>query len=300
MAQFRSPRKMLRQLLSSPGIIMAPGAYDCLTARIIEGAGFPAVYMTGAGTSVARLGYPDLGLATMTEMVANAANIVSVVNVPVIADADTGYGGVLNVQRTVRQYEQAGVAAIHIEDQESPKRCGHLDDKRVIPTAEMVQKIRAAVDARRDDDFVIIVRTDALAVTDWDDTMRRCEAYVAAGAEVLFVEAIRSADEARRVTSNFGVPLLYNFVETGKSPLIPAGELEALGFKLVIFPGSAFMLVCKAVEELMGRLKQQGTTADFMGRMVSLNESFEMVGLSDMLAQDAKYAGYVVAATEHA
>ena len=300
MAQFRSPRKMLRQLLSSPGIIMAPGAYDCLTARIIEGAGFPAVYMTGAGTSVARLGYPDLGLATMTEMVANAANIVSVVNVPVIADADTGYGGVLNVQRTVRQYEQAGVAAIHIEDQESPKRCGHLDDKRVIPTAEMVQKIRAAVDARRDDDFVIIVRTDALAVTDWDDTMRRCEAYVESGAEVLFVEAIRSADEARRVTSNFGVPLLYNFVETGKSPLIPAGELEALGFKLVIFPGSAFMLVCKAVEELMGRLKQQGTTADFMGRMVSLNESFEMVGLSDMLAQDAKYAGYVVAATEHA
>ena len=256
--------------------------------------------MTGAWTSVARLGYPDLGLATMTEMVANAANIVSVVNVPVIADADTGYGGVLNVQRTVRQYEQAGVAAIHIEDQESPKRCGHLDDKRVIPTAEMVQKIRAAVDARRDDDFVIIVRTDALAVTDWDDTMRRCEAYVAAGAEVLFVEAIRSADEARRVTSNFGVPLLYNFVETGKSPLIPAGELEALGFKLVIFPGSAFMLVCKAVEELMGRLKQQGTTADFMDRMVSLNESFEMVGLSDMLAQDAKYAGYVVAATEHA
>ena len=300
MAQFRSPRKMLRQLLSSPGIIMAPGAYDCLTARIIEGAGFPAVYMTGAGTSVARLGYPDLGLATMTEMVANAANIVSVVNVPVIADADTGYGGVLNVQRTVRQYEQAGVAAIHIEDQESPKRCGHLDDKRVIPTAEMVQKIRAAVDARRDDDFVIIVRTDALAVTDWDDTMRRCEAYVESGAEVLFVEAIRSADEARRVTSNFGVPLLYNFVETGKSPLIPAGELEALGFKLVIFPGSAFMLVCKAVEELMGRLKQQGTTADFMDRMVSLNESFEMVGLSDMLAQDAKYAGYVVAATEHA
>jgi methylisocitrate lyase len=290
MTEVHTPRKRFRQLLSERGIIMAPGAYDCLTAKIIEQAGFPAVYMTGAGTSVARLGYPDLGLATMTEMVANAANIVSVVDVPVIADADTGYGGVLNVQRTVRQYEQAGVAAIHIEDQESPKRCGHLDDKRVIPTAEMVQKIRAAVDARRDEDFVIIVRTDALAVTDWDDTMRRCEAYVEAGAEVLFVEALRSAEEARRVTSNFGVPLLYNFVETGKSPLIPADELEALGFKLVIFPGSAFMLVCKAVEELMGRLKQQGTTVDFMDRMASLNQSFEMVGLSDMLAQDAKYA----------
>ena len=193
MTDAQTPRKTLRRLLSEPGIIVAPGAYDCLTAKIIQGAGFPAVYMTGAGTSVARLGYPDLGLATMTEMVANAANIVSVVDVPVIADADTGYGGILNVQRTVRQYEQAGVAAIHIEDQESPKRCGHLDDKRVIPTAEMVQKIRAAVDARRDEDFVIIVRTDALAVTDWDDTMRRCEAYVEAGAEVLFVEAIRSA-----------------------------------------------------------------------------------------------------------
>ena len=295
-----TPRKTLRRLLSEPGIVVAPGAYDCLTAKIIQGAGFPAVYMTGAGTSVARLGYPDLGLATMTEMVANAANIVSVVDVPVIADADTGYGGILNVQRTVRQYEQAGVSAIHIEDQESPKRCGHLDDKRVIPTAEMVQKIQAAVDARRDEDFVIIVRTDALAVTDWDDTMRRCEAYVEAGAEVLFVEAIRSADEARRVTSSFGVPLLYNFVETGKSPLIPAGELEALGFKLVIFPGSAFMLVCKAVEELMGQLKQRGTTVDFMDKMASLNESFEMVGLSDMLAQDAKYAGYVVATVEHA
>jgi 2-methylisocitrate lyase-like PEP mutase family enzyme len=247
--------------------------------------------MTGAGTSVARLGYPDLGLATMTEMVANAANIAAVVDVPVIADADTGYGGVLNVQRTVRQYEQAGVAAIHIEDQETPKRCGHLDDKRVIPVEDMVRKIRAAVDARRDEDFVIIVRTDALAVTDWDDTMRRCDAYVEAGADVLFVEALRSTEEAQRVTSNFNVPLLYNFVETGKSPLIPAAELESLGFKLVIYPGSAFMVVCKAVADLMGELKQKGTTAHLMDEMSSLRQCFEMVGLSDMLVQDARYAG---------
>ena len=278
-----------RQMLREPGIIMVPGAYDCLTARIIQQAGFPAVYMTGAGTSVARLGYPDLGLATMTEMVANAANIAAAVEVPVIADADTGYGGVLNVQRTVREYERAGVAAIHIEDQESPKRCGHLDDKRVIPVEDMVRKVRAAVDARSDDDFTIIVRTDALAVTDWDDTMRRCQAYVEAGADVLFVEALRSHEEAKRVTSNFDVPLLYNYVESGKSPLIPAAELERLGFKLVLFPGSAFMVVCRAVGDLMRELKQQGTTAHLLEGMASLQQCFELVGISDMLAQAARY-----------
>ena len=161
-----------RQLLAEPGIITAPGAYDCLTAAIIEKAGFPAVYMTGAGTSVARIGYPDLALATATEMQANAAAISATVNVPVIADADTGYGGTMNVRRTIREYERTGVAAIHIEDQQFPKRCGHLEDKRVVSIDEMVQKIRAAVDARTDEDFTIIVRTDALAVTGWDDTLR--------------------------------------------------------------------------------------------------------------------------------
>ena len=154
-----------RQLLNSPGIIQAPGAYDCLTAKLIENAGFPAVYMTGAGTSVTQLGRPDLGLASMTEMVANAATMTDILDVPLIADADTGYGGVLNVRRTVRQYERAGVAAIHIEDQEMPKRCGHLDDKKIVSTEDMVQKIQAAVDARTDDDFTIIVRTDSIAVT---------------------------------------------------------------------------------------------------------------------------------------
>ncbi|MCI0858084.1 MAG: isocitrate lyase/PEP mutase family protein [Chloroflexi bacterium] len=290
MVNSNSVTSRFRQLLQQPGIIVAPGAYDCLTARIIQQAGFPAVYMTGAGTSVASLGYPDLGLATMTEMTANAASIAASVDVPVIADADTGYGGVLNVQRTVREYQRAGVAAIHIEDQEFPKRCGHLDDKRVIPVEDMVRKVRAAVDARTDDDLTIIVRTDALAVTGWDDTMRRCEAYVAAGADALFVEALRSPEEAQRVTRSFDVPLLYNFVESGKSPLIPADELERLGFKIVIFPGSAFMTVCKAVADLMQGLKEFGTTAHLMDNMVGLTECFEMMGLSQMLAQDARYA----------
>lgn len=281
----------LRQMLQEPGIIAAPGAYDCLTAKIIQQAGFPAVYMTGAGTSVARLGYPDLALATASEMVANAAEMAAAVDVPVIADADTGYGGVLNVQRTIRQYERAGVAAVHIEDQEFPKRCGHLDNKRVVPTADMVQKIRAAGEARTDEDFVIIVRTDALAVTGWDDTMRRCEEYVKAGADVLFIEALRTPEEAERVAQSFNLPLLYNFVETGKSPLIPVQELERLGFKLVIFPVSALLTVCHVVANLMRELKQHGTTAHLMNNMVRLEECFETVGLSQMLAQDARYAG---------
>ena len=281
----------LRRMLGEPGIIMAPGAYDCLTAKIIQQAGFPAVYMTGAGTSVARLGYPDLALATMTEMVANASDIAAAVDVPVIADADTGYGGILNIQRTIRQYERSGVAAVHIEDQEFPKRCGHLDNKRVIPTQDMVGKIRAAVDARTDDDFVIIVRTDALAVTDWDDTMRRCEAYTRAGADVLFVEALRSPEEAERVVRSVDLPLLYNFVETGKSPLIPAPELERLGFKLVIFPVSALLTVSRVVSNLMLDLKTEGTTAHLLENMVRLEDCFEAVGLSEMLAQDGRYAG---------
>jgi carboxyvinyl-carboxyphosphonate phosphorylmutase len=281
----------LRQMLQEPGIVVAPGAYDCLTAKIIQQAGFPAVYMTGAGTSVARLGYPDLALATMTEMVANAADIAGAVEVPVIADADTGYGGVLNVQHTIRQYERAGVAAIHIEDQEFPKRCGHLDNKRVVPVADMVRKIRAAVDARTDDDFVIIARTDALAVTGWDDTMSRCESYIQAGADVLFIEALRTPEQAEQVARSFDLPLLYNFVETGKSPLIPVPELERIGFKLVIFPVSALLTVCHGVAHLMRELKQNGTTAHKMSDMVSLRECFDVVGLSEMLACDARYAG---------
>ena len=280
-----------RQLLREPGIIMAPGAYDCITAKLIETAGFPAVYMTGAGTSVARLGYPDLALATMTEMLDNAGSIADAVDVPVIADADTGYGGVLNVRRTVRQYERSGVAALHIEDQDFPKRCGHLDDKRVIPVSDMVQKILAAVDARTDDDFTIIVRTDALAVTGWDDSMRRCEEYVKAGADVLFVEALRTPEEVERAGRALNVPLLYNYVETGKSPLLPAAELERLGFKIVIFPASALLSVVQAVRQLLAELKDKGTTAHLVENMTSLQDCFEAVGLSEMLADDARFAG---------
>ena len=282
----------LRELLASPGIVPAPGAYDCLSAAVIERAGFPVVYMTGAGTSISRTGYPDIGLTTMSEMVANAAAIARTVSVPVIADADTGYGDVLQVQRTIREYERAGVAGIHIEDQESPKRCGHLDDKRVVPQEEMVRKLHAALDAREDHDFTIIARCDALAVTGWDDALRRCEAYVQAGADVLFLEAIQTREQALDVTGRFDVPVLYNFVETGKSPLLPVAELEELGFKLVIFPISAMLAALRTMTDIMRELRETGTTAHLIAdRMVSIQECFDTVGLSDMLALDAEYAG---------
>ncbi len=284
------PTTRLRELLSQPSIIVAPGAYDCLTAKLIEHAGFPAVYMTGAGTAVTRLGKPDLGFATLSEMVASAGYITSTVSIPLIADADTGYGGALNVYRTVREYEKAGVAALHIEDQVFPKRCGHLDGKQVIPSDEMVTKIRAATEGRTDDDFVIIVRTDALAVTGLDDTLRRCHVYAEAGADVLFVEAMRTREEIEWVVREVDVPLLYNFVEHGKSPLLPVPELQRLGFKIVIFPGSIMLAVLPLVRKILGEIQQRGTTEVLLDQMSNVVELFETVGLSEMLALDARVA----------
>jgi 2,3-dimethylmalate lyase len=285
----------LRQLLREPGIIVAPGAYDCLTAKLIELEGFPALYMTGAGTSLTRLGKPDLGLATLSEMVSNAAAMASTVSIPLIADADTGYGGSLNVYRAVREYEKAGVAALHIEDQVFPKRCGHLDGKQVVAAEDMVIKLRAAVEARSDEDFVLIARTDALAVTGLDDTLRRCHAYAEAGADVLFVEAVRTREEIERIAREISVPLLYNFVEHGKSPLLSVAELQRLGFKLVIFPGSIMLAVLPLVREILGAIKRHGTTEALLGRMTNVVELFETMGLSDMLALDARVAGSATA-----
>jgi carboxyvinyl-carboxyphosphonate phosphorylmutase len=285
----------LRQLLREPGIIVAPGAYDCLTAKLIELEGFPALYMTGAGTSLTRLGKPDLGLATLSEMVSNAAAMASTVSIPLIADADTGYGGSLNVYRAVREYEKAGVAALHIEDQVFPKRCGHLDGKQVVAAEDMVIKLRAAVEARSDEDFVLIARTDALAVTGLDDTLRRCHAYAEAGADVLFVEAVRTREETERIAREISIPLLYNFVEHGKSPLLSVAELQRLGFKVVIFPGSIMLAVLPLVREILAAIKRHGTTEALLGRMTNVVELFETMGLSEMLALDARVAGSATA-----
>jgi carboxyvinyl-carboxyphosphonate phosphorylmutase len=280
----------LRQLLRQPGIIVAPGAYDCLTAKLIEREGFPVVYMTGAGTAVTRVGKPDLGFASLTEMLANASVIASTIRVPLIADADTGYGGALNVYRTVQEYEKAGVAGLHIEDQAFPKRCGHLDGKEVVPIAEMVVKLRAACDARTDQDLVLIARTDALAVTGLDDTLRRCAAYAEAGADVLFVEALRTQAEIDCVRREVDVPLLYNVVEHGKSPLLPVAQLEALGFKIVIFPGSLMLSVCTLAQRVLREIRQHGTTVNLLGEMVSVVDLFNLMGMQEALGLDAKWS----------
>ena len=279
----------LRQLLDTPGIIVAPGAYDCLTATLIEQAGFPVVYMTGGGTSVAQLGYPDLGLATMSEMVRAASLMAGSVSVPLIADADTGYGGVLNIQRTVREYERAGVAALHLEDQVSPKRCGHLDQKQVIATGDMVQKVRAAVDARTDDDFVIIVRTgraggDGLGGRHGPRQGLHRSRGRRALHRGLAVEG-RGAQGRRAVVGAPAVQLRGD----GEVALLSASELEEIGFKIVIFPATALLSAAKAVRDVLQTLKDQGTTADSVDGMITLHEAFEVVGLSHMLEQDARY-----------
>ncbi|MGH7961114.1 MAG: isocitrate lyase/PEP mutase family protein, partial [Candidatus Binatia bacterium] len=237
LAAHNSGARRLRELLALPEPILIPGAYDALSARLIEAAGFPAVYMTGFGTAASLLGRPDVGLLGMSEMVDNARRIVQAVAVPVIADADTGYGNPLNVIRTVQEYERAGVAAIHIEDQVMPKRCGHMESKQVIACDEMVEKIRAAVAARRSADFVIIARTDARAVEGLEQALQRARRYAEAGADVLFVEAPQSEQEIETVANTLtGIPLLFNWAEGGKTPPVSLARLRECGFRIVIFP----------------------------------------------------------------
>jgi 2-methylisocitrate lyase-like PEP mutase family enzyme len=245
---------ILRQQLAEPGMIIAPGAYDGIGARLIEQAGFGAVYMTGAGTSAA-LGYPDFGLLTMSEMVANAAAMANAISVPLIADADTGYGNELNVTRTVREYEARGVAAIHIEDQVSPKRCGHLDGKQVISREEFVSKITAAVEARRGTDFVIIARTDARAMHDLDEAIWRANAALDAGADVAFVEALQSLEEVVVVPLRVRGPCLLNIVPGGRTPVYDLRQVEDMGYKMVLLPGLMLKAAIEAGDAALAALK---------------------------------------------
>ena len=281
----------LRELLAQPDLLVAPGAYDALSARLIAQAGFPAVYMTGFGTAASVLGQPDVGLLTMSEMVSRAAALAAVIGErPLIADADTGYGNPINVRRTVHEYERAGVAAIHIEDQVWPKKCGHMEGKQVIPLDEMVQKIRAAVDARRDPDFVVIARTDANAVYGLEDALRRGQAYREAGADVIFIEAPRSLEELRAIAQTFpDVPLLYNWAESGKTPLLSLEEIHALGFKLVIFPASLLFAATHTLLSLLEVLKQGQTPTVFAERMISFSQFTDKVGLPDIQSLERRY-----------
>jgi 2-methylisocitrate lyase-like PEP mutase family enzyme len=243
------------ELLRRDEMITAPGAYDCITARLIEAAGFAAVYMTGAGTA-ATLGYPDFGLVTMSEMVTNARHIAAAVAVPVIADADTGYGNELNIVRTVREYEQSGVAGIHIEDQGFPKKCGHLDDKEIVPREDFLAKIRAAAAARRNADFLIIARTDARAVAGFDEAIARANAALDAGAEMAFVEAPQTLEEVAAVPRLVHGPCLLNVVHGGKTPDIGLDEAERMGYKLAILPGLLIKNVIGACEQALGELQR--------------------------------------------
>jgi 2,3-dimethylmalate lyase len=282
-------RPRLRELLARPEPLAAPGAYDALSARLVEQAGFDVVYMTGFGTTASLAGRPDVGLLTGTEMVDNARRIAAAVDVPVIADADTGYGNAINVVRTVQAYEQAGVAGIHLEDQVMPKKCGHMSGKAVIPVDEMVGKIRAAVAARRDPDFLLIARTDAAAVEGLSAAIDRARAYADAGADVLFVEAPTSEDDIARVAGELrGVaPLVFNWAEGGRTPPIPLARIAELGFALVLFPIGTLLAATAGIRRLLASLRDDGVPA--VDDLPTFDGFTDLIGLPEIRELEARF-----------
>ncbi|MCK4788377.1 MAG: methylisocitrate lyase, partial [Desulfobacteraceae bacterium] len=277
------------ELLSRDGILVVPGAYDALTARMIEKVGFDAVYMTGGGTVNSLTGLPDNGLITLTEMAMNARYIAEVTSIPVISDADTGYGNAVNVMRTIWEFEKAGVAGIHIEDQVAPKRCGHLEGKEVVSTEEMVGKIRAARAARNDPDFVIIARVDARAVLGFDEGVRRGRTYLEAGADVIFPEALENEEEFREYAKAVKGPLFANMTEFGKSPYLSTHQFEEMGYKIVIFPVTALRMALKAVWEYLTILKEKGTQKDLVDRMFTRKELYELIDYDSFNAYERDF-----------
>jgi 2,3-dimethylmalate lyase len=271
-----NPRKQLRALLAKPGYTIVPGAYDTLTARLVQLAGFDAVYLTGGGYSRAN-GYPDVGLLTLTEIVQWISRTVEAVEIPVIADMDAGYGNALNVIRSVREYEKTGVAAFHLEDQVSPKKCGHYEGKLIVSKAEMVGKIKAAVDARRDADMVIIARSDARAGEGLQSAIDRVNAYLEAGADVGFVEAPQSAEELAAAARQLIKPALANIFEGGKTPPLPAKELEAMGYRIGIYPSQTHRAAIAASKKVLAVLKRDGDTAAIEAELATFNDREEAV-----------------------
>ena len=279
--------KRLRELMKTEPLVWAPGVYDGYSARIANAVGFPALYMSGAGTTGSRLGLPDLGLITLTEMVENARNIASVSDVPVIADADTGFGGPANVARTVHLFEQAGVAAIHIEDQTFPKRCGHLQGKDVASVEDFMQRIRAATRERYDPDFIIIARTDARGVNGFADAMARIERAFDAGADVGFFEAPESLDEVKRIIEHAPGPMLLNIAANGRTPNLRVNEVRELGFKFAIWPGALSRAAILAMKRAATAFKETGSDLESSGGL-SPRDVFEILGLTEVMAIDAR------------
>lgn len=284
----RRPATRLRRLIAGGDIVVAPGISDGLSARLVERAGFPALYASG-GAIARSLGLPDLGLVSLTETVERLAAIVDATSLPVIADADTGYGNALNTQRTVRAFERAGVAALHLEDQIFPKRCGHYDDKAIVPAAEMAQKLRAARDAAADPDLVIIARTDALAVEGFEGAVERAGLYAEAGADLIFVEAPTSAEQIEALARRIGRPLLINMFKGGKTPLIPLETLKGWGYRIVIIPSDLQRAAIAAMQEVLVEIRRTGDSGRLADRMVTFDEREEIIGTPEYLALDRKY-----------
>ena len=283
-----SRRRRLRDLINRRNGLVVPGAYDGVSARLVERAGFPVVYMTGYGVSASRLGLPDLGFAGLGEMADQARNMAAAVSVPLISDADTGYGNALNVRRTVALYEAAGVSGLHLEDQQLPKRCGHLSGKVVVSAEEFAGKIRAAVDARTDPDLVIIARTDAIAVNGLDDALRRGEAAVEAGADMLFVEAPTTEAQIERVAQTFDTPLLFNYAPGGRSPLVPFARLRELGYAVILLPVDTLFVGVRAIQAFLRDVREEDATLP--DRYIPFAEFNELIGVTDHLALGQKYS----------
>ncbi len=281
----------LRARLKQNGIVLAPGIYDALSGLLAERAGFEALYLSGASIAYTRHGGPDIGLVTMTEVADTLGSIRERVKLPLIVDGDTGFGNALNVMRTVRLFERAGASAIQLEDQTLPKRCGHLDGKTLVPAAEMAGKIKAALDARSSDETLIIARTDAVAVEGLDAALMRAELYLEAGADVLFVEALRTKEQMQQGLARIAgrAPMLANMVEGGKTPLMSAAELEALGYGIVIFPGGLVRALTRTATEYFANLKNTGSTNGFRDRMLDFDELNGVLGTQDYLALGRRY-----------
>jgi 2,3-dimethylmalate lyase len=281
----------LRRRLGAGEMVLAPGCYDALGARLVEEAGFSAAYMTGFGSAASQLGRPDVGLMTLPEMVGNARRIAQAVDIPVIADADTGYGNPINVIRTVHEYEAAGVSAIHLEDQVMPKKCGHMEGKQVVPAAEMAAKVAAAVAARRSPEFLIIARTDARAVEGLEAALQRARIYHEAGADVLFVEAPQSTEEIETVAHTFpDVPLLFNYAEGGKTPAVTHAFLRELGFKLVIFPLTILLAATEAIRSALARIKADGTPIGLVPSLLPFGDFLDFIGIAEIRDLERRFA----------